>query len=846
MTIPVSKRTEAFSVSSESGVPSLFGGSGISNYHRKSIAKINKIGSDKAVAKRISYGGITHISDLKGFEGTLKSVKKENVANQPRAIRKLSSRPSNSYLHKRAGKFKGKNTDRPKVNILSLVDDAIEDGATNEAKQKASAERAAATAPIPAALKKPLQANNSSFSKEQVSLQESLKEPRSKHKKSGSTGEKVNDKAQDSEGESVKSASNYVISPVPAWKARLRKQGKEQFNIASTEKKRLDEITEKNATLRQSPPKVRIKPWETRMKAQGKKISEQLDPSQKANADACDLLNNKKATTKPKQITETLTNVAITPNTIDVNGKGKGYSKAKKVVPVVKKNVTQSSVGISSVTKDKPSLPSTRSEPITAQQTDLPKKETTENNVEPETEIKMDVDDPLVNFLYPHLASDDTHDDMVEQEVENSKYAKKLNSPENPYRLVNEQSAKTLKSKEQIMAVGLNNKTSCPSTRSEHITAQQIDLPKKEKTKNSIESETEIKMDITNSSVNFPYPHLAVYDNHDNKVEKQIENDKCSKCLNSPENPYGPVNERSAKTSKNKEQIMTIDLNKVEREESDDIKVKIEEPISGARETHNPISSKEGGTKKAVIVDDNHIRLRKELEETKQRLDNVAIVFKEDLREIEKEFRNKKEIVRFRLMKKINAHEKINAELFEEYQERIDENQREIDEVRLANQRLRLTIEKLPKQVTELKLSNQSLETANKDAAGHTEQLGKFAKKLQTDQGQLLESSDKCKNEFLPRYRHELWERQQYLDAEINIKNLYRDCLIKITKRIEKSRQIQLFDEVAMMVIETEGEVNPKFDPNFLFAEDDNSDDSSTSDYSSIDSDSGSDDSDYE
>eukprot|EP00532_Pseudo-nitzschia_australis_P010704 CAMPEP_0168237068 /NCGR_PEP_ID=MMETSP0140_2-20121125/19977_1 /TAXON_ID=44445 /ORGANISM="Pseudo-nitzschia australis, Strain 10249 10 AB" /LENGTH=55 /DNA_ID=CAMNT_0008170653 /DNA_START=29 /DNA_END=193 /DNA_ORIENTATION=+ len=55
MTIPVSKRTEAFSVSSESGVPSLFGGSGISNYHRKSIAKINKIGSDKAVAKRISY-----------------------------------------------------------------------------------------------------------------------------------------------------------------------------------------------------------------------------------------------------------------------------------------------------------------------------------------------------------------------------------------------------------------------------------------------------------------------------------------------------------------------------------------------------------------------------------------------------------------------------------------------------------------------------------------------------------------------------------------------------------------------------------------------------------------------
>lgn len=256
---------------------------------------------------------------------------------------------------------------------------------------------------------------------------------------------------------------------------------------------------------------------------------------------------------------------------------------------------------------------------------------------------------------------------------------------------------------------------------------------------------------------------------------------------------------------------------------------------------------KKGGRKKAVIIDDNHIRQRKELEETKQQLDNIAIVSKEDLRELEKEFRNKKEIVRFRLMKKKNVHEKKNAELLEEYKEMIDENQREIDEVRLANQRLRLTIEKLPKQMAELIFSNQTLETANKDAAGHTEQLGKFAKKLQTDQGQLLESSDKCKNEFLPRYRHELWERQQYLDAEIKVKNLYRDCLIKITKRIEKSRQIELFDEVAMMVIETEGEVNPKFDPNFLFADDDDSsDDSSTSDYSSSDSNSGSDDSDYE
>lgn len=68
------------------------------------------------------------------------------------------NRQSNSYLHKRGGR--STRTGRPKVNILAMVDDAIEDGATSEAKQKASDERAAVTSPIPAH-KKPVLAKQS-------------------------------------------------------------------------------------------------------------------------------------------------------------------------------------------------------------------------------------------------------------------------------------------------------------------------------------------------------------------------------------------------------------------------------------------------------------------------------------------------------------------------------------------------------------------------------------------------------------------------------------------------------------------------------------------------------------
>lgn len=236
--------------------------------------------------------------------------------------------------------------------------------------------------------------------------------------------------------------------------------------------------------------------------------------------------------------------------------------------------------------------------------------------------------------------------------------------------------------------------------------------------------------------------------------------------------------------------------------------------------------------------------LRQELEETQKKIENAGLETKIQLADMKKELAMEKESLRLKFMKDIHAHKKVNDKQGKEHQKLVDQEQQAIDEIRAANQKLRATLEKLPKQIAEVTASNKSLEKANEDIAGHFDELAKFAKKLQADQDRLKESSTKCKDDYLPRYRQELWERQQFLSAETKIKNLYRDTMIKITKKVDKTNQADLIEEIATMVLETEGEVNPKFDPKLLFAGDDKSDGGSNSDSddsSSSDSDSASD-----
>lgn len=250
-----------------------------------------------------------------------------------------------------------------------------------------------------------------------------------------------------------------------------------------------------------------------------------------------------------------------------------------------------------------------------------------------------------------------------------------------------------------------------------------------------------------------------------------------------------------------------------------------------------PVKSDEIETKEGSSLCDKSVgNLRKKLDETHKQLENVARVSKQELSDLQKDVLAMKEAIRFRFMKDIHVQGKKNDVKYQAYKNVIDDKQKEIDDLRSANQRLRTAIQKIPKQTSEVIFSNQSLEEANEEVAGHIAGLEKFYKKLQTDQERLLHSNSKCKNEYLPRYRQQLWESRQHLDSETKIKNLYRDCIIKITKQIEKSRQSDLIENVSSMVLETEGEVNPKFDPKFLSTERFNSEDSLSSDSNDSDS----------
>lgn len=235
-------------------------------------------------------------------------------------------------------------------------------------------------------------------------------------------------------------------------------------------------------------------------------------------------------------------------------------------------------------------------------------------------------------------------------------------------------------------------------------------------------------------------------------------------------------------------------------------------------------------------------RLREALEEVSKKAENVAMRAKQELDDMKKEHAMEKETLRLSFLKDIHSHKKVNDKQDKEHQKMVDQEQQNIEELRSANQKLRATMDKLPKQMAEVMSSNQSFEKANEDIAGHFDELYNFSQKLQADQDRLKESSAKCKDEFLPRYRQELWERQQFLNAETKIKNLYRDCMIKIANKIERTSQSDLIEEVAIMVVETEGDINPKFDPKLLFSKSDTkSCNDSDSDSNDSNNDSGSD-----
>mmetsp|Transcript_915 Transcript_915/g.1933 ORF Transcript_915/g.1933 Transcript_915/m.1933 type:complete len:632 (-) Transcript_915:352-2247(-) len=307
------------------------------------------------------------------------------------------------------------------------------------------------------------------------------------------------------------------------------------------------------------------------------------------------------------------------------------------------------------------------------------------------------------------------------------------------------------------------------------------------------------------------------------KKGKKEKKKKKKKSKENPSNHKPFVDEDEYSTHDVKIATTKADFGKVNYEESEST-LNTDDLI--LRNTQTPTKSDAAD----AMVGTPRFNLRKKVEETQKQLDNVAQVSRQEVSDLGREFANTKESIRFRFMKDVHAQGKKNDAKHQEYKKVFDEKQKEIDELRSANQKLRTTIQKLPKQMSEVIFSNHTLEEANEEVAGHIGGLEKFSKKLQADQARLIHSSEKCKNEYLPRYRQQLWDSKQHLEAETKIRNLYRNCIIKITKQIEKSRQVDLIEEISSMVLETEGEVNPKFDPKFLSSEHIESDDSSSSD----------------
>jgi len=757
----------------DAGIPSGFRASLLSP--SKAIKSTNKLGSSKIKIKKkftdveIDKGIVGRDADLEGFGETITKVKKDGVEIGPGALRKhkmikqLSGRfnkddledeamemhakkmqaagkPATFGLLKRGGKKpnnnKSSDRDRPKLNIFAAIDDALEDGATEEAKEKAAKEKAKASAPVPppafAAIagagtrrKNTVKVKSKSCA---VRPSNSLLSPsgggRTKSSLSTSTSSSSIDEVpatpvKDKEKETPAAAA--AAAETPSRSAAFLSKVDKAIESTPTAKKSFVPSMFKSPAARTStatPRKsksVSSPGWRTRMKVQGKAVK---DPEPKPEPE-------------PEQKPE----------------------PAPKPAPVP--------------------APAPAPEPIV----------TPPKQPEPEPEPEPEPSPPVVETPAEETV------DVVESSPPPAP------APPPPAEVVASPSTKLASSFKAAVAAAAS----------------------------SDDDDDSISISDSDSDDEFG--------GDDSYVEVAVKQPK--------------------KTMKTRARALLSSI--VPRKPSTNPK-KVRHKDLLAMSTHgenNAVSSGEvvatiPGRVDSLVVDDKGLqRLRDLIVAMQKKVDNVPLETKIELADMKKEHSMDKESIRLKFMKEINAHKKVNDSHEKEQQKKIEEEQKTIDELRAANQRLRATLQKIPKQMAEVVQSNESLEKANEDIAGHFDELTKFAKKLQNDQDKLSENSQKCKDEYLPRYRQELWERQNYVNVETKVKNLYRNAMIKITKQVDKSRQADLIEEVATMTLETEGEVNPKFDPKMLFADDDDGSDSdsdSDSDTSSSsDSDSDSD-----
>jgi len=769
----------------DAGIPSGFRASLLSP--SKAIKSTNKLGSSKIKIKKkftdveIDKGIVGRDADLEGFGETITKVKKDGVEIGPGALRKhkmikqLSGRfnkddledeamemhakkmqaagkPATFGLLKRGGKKPNNNNnnnksssdrDRPKLNIFAAIDDALEDGATEEAKEKAAKEKAKASAPVP---------------------------PPAFAAIAGAGTRRKNTVKVKSKSCAVR-PSNSLLSP--SGGGRTKSSLSTSSSSSSIDEVPATPVKDKEKETSPPPPAENAAETPSRSAAFLSKADPAIESTPTAAKKSFVPSMFKKSPAKRTSTTTTTTpkkskSVSSPGWRTRMKVQGKAV-KDPEPEPEPEPEPAPAPVPVPTPAQEYAPVPAPAPAPIVS-----PPKQ-----LEPEPEPSP----PVVETPAEETV------DVVESSPPPAP------APPPPAEVVASPSTKLASSFKAAVAAAAS----------------------------SDDDDDSISISDSDSDDEFG--------GDDSYVEVAVKQPK--------------------KTMKTRARALLSSI--VPRKPSTNPK-KVRHKDLLAMSTHgenNAVSSGEvvatiPGRVDSLVVDDKGLqRLRDLIVAMQKKVDNVPLETKIELADMKKEHSMDKESIRLKFMKEINAHKKVNDSHEKEQQKKIEEEQKTIDELRAANQRLRATLQKIPKQMAEVVQSNESLEKANEDIAGHFDELTKFAKKLQNDQDKLSENSQKCKDEYLPRYRQELWERQNYVNVETKVKNLYRNAMIKITKQVDKSRQADLIEEVATMTLETEGEVNPKFDPKMLFADDDDGSDSdsdSDSDTSSSsDSDSDSD-----
>ncbi|KAL3930587.1 MAG: hypothetical protein SGBAC_011700 [Bacillariaceae sp.] len=218
-------------------------------------------------------------------------------------------------------------------------------------------------------------------------------------------------------------------------------------------------------------------------------------------------------------------------------------------------------------------------------------------------------------------------------------------------------------------------------------------------------------------------------------------------------------------------------------------------------------------------IDDSEKQKQNELVKLKKEFDAKK-------KELDKEFGPQIEEIKGQIAKSARTNENLQSGA-----------QKIIEKLRGENKKLRAEAEKYPPQILELRQKNYNLEKTNKNVAYTHDGLKKMAKKLEADHEKLHAQNEKCRDEYLPKYRSELRMRQKHIETEQEIKEVYRETAVKIANRVTQTRDADLIETITDMIIDIEGELNPKFDPMILFADESDDSDDDSGDDSDSDSD---------